>query len=229
MPRSGHTVRKLDPSTLPLELKKWFDRVEAAKEPDRAVRLEVLRQEGHQENTPVELTLTYDPAYRYDREMLMLPNSPMPLGGLGLGYWIDAVVFEVEPGSPADGKLGSGDTVTAVRFKTVDDTGKVKPGEWDELKGTQWAWVDAAFQSRPPFQVDMKVKRGGSGAIEEVSLEGREDTQWPAEDRGLVLQSDIRIQKAMGIGGRAQSGSVAHCAVHPRSVYGPLRNNLWPS
>lgn len=194
------TVRKLDPVLLPLELKKWSDRLEAAKEADRTVRLEVLRQEGHQENTPVELTLTYDPAYRFDREMLYLPNSPMPLGGLGLGYAIDAVVFEVEAGGPAAGKLNPGDTVTAARFKTVDDAGKVKLGDWEELKAHQWGWVESAFQSRPPYQIDLKVKRKDTGVVEEVALEGREDTQWPAEDRGFVWQYDFRIQKATSIG-----------------------------
>ncbi|MBA4191747.1 MAG: hypothetical protein C0467_27520 [Planctomycetaceae bacterium] len=193
------TVRKLDPVLLPLELKKWFDRLEAAKEPDRTVKLEVLRQEGHQENTPVELTLTYDPSYRYDRELIMLPNSPTPLGGLGLGYAIDAVVFEVEKGGSAEGKLNPGDTVVAVRFKSVDRAGQEKLGEWEELKANQWSWVEAAYQSRPPFQIDLKVKRKDSGAVEEVSLAGREDTQWPADDRGFVWQSDFRIQKATDI------------------------------
>ncbi|MCE9565559.1 MAG: site-2 protease family protein [Planctomycetes bacterium] len=194
------TVRKLDPVLLPLELKKWYDRIEPVKEAPRTVRLEVLRKEGHQENTSAELTLTYDPAYRYDRETMTLANSPTPLGGLGLGYWIDAVVFEVEPGGPADGKLSTGDTVTAVRFKSVDDAGNVKPGEWSDIKANQWAWAEAAYQTRPPFSIDLKVKRGKEGgAVEEVSLEGREDTRWPNDDRGFVWQYDFRIQKATDI------------------------------
>ena len=27
-----------------------------------------------------------------DREVIPLPNSPVPLGGLGLAYWVEAVV-----------------------------------------------------------------------------------------------------------------------------------------
>ena len=206
---SGPTVvvRKLDPVLLPMELKKWSDRVEAAKGTNRNVGLEVLRREGHQENTPVELSLTYDPAFRYDREMLLLANSPMPLGGLGLAYWIDAIVDEVEKGGPADGKLQTDDIVTAVRYKVVDQAGNVKPGDWVDLKANQWASVDAAFQSRPPLLIDLKIKHKDKEAVEEVSLEGREDTRWPLEERGFLWQYDFRIQKATDIGDALNLGA----------------------
>ncbi|MFO0823498.1 MAG: site-2 protease family protein [Gemmataceae bacterium] len=201
------TVHKLDPVLLPLELQRWFDRVEAAKLPDRTIKLEVLRREGHQENTPVELSLNYDPAYRYDRETIYLPNSPMPIGGLGFGYWIDTVVAEVTPDGPAAGKLQEKDVVVAVQFKSLDETGKVKDGSWEDVKNNQWAWIESSFQSRPPFQIGLKVKRGKEEAITEVTLEGRQDTRWPTDERGLVWAYDVRIQKASDIGDALKLGA----------------------
>ena len=104
------SVRKLDPLLLPLELKKWADR-----NPDnRTVKLVVLRKVELKENESVEVELNYDNSYRHDREMISLPNSPVPLSGLGLAYWVDAVVDEVIPGGPASqaktapGELPSG-------------------------------------------------------------------------------------------------------------------------
>ncbi|WP_439624598.1 site-2 protease family protein [Gemmata sp.] len=203
----GVTVQKLDPVLLPLELKKWFDRVEAAKEANRTVKVEVFRREGHQEKATAELAVPYDAAYRYDRETVVLPNSPTPLGGLGLAYWVDAVVFDADPSGPAAGKLNPGDTVTAVRFKTATADGAEKAGEWEELKANQWAFAEASFQSRPPFRVDLKVQRKDGGAVEEVPLEGREDLRWPTDDRGLVWAYDVRVQKATDIGDAISLGA----------------------
>jgi regulator of sigma E protease len=221
-PPAGVEVRKLDPVLLPLELKKWADRNPA----DRAVRLEVLRRVGPEERKPVELTLTYDPAYRHDREVLTLPNSPLALGGLGLAYLVEGVVDAVAPGGPADGKLQPNDVVTGVRFRAPEAgedqsswlgrawrgaltwVGLRKEGgsgpPWKELKPHQWASAEGAIQQRPPGAVDLKVKRGGEEV--EVTLEARKDEAWPAEERGLILQQDFRTQKAADVGDALKLG-----------------------
>jgi regulator of sigma E protease len=221
------TVRKLDPVLLPLELKKWAER-----NPDnKTVRLVVLRRVELKENEPVEVELNYDPTYQHDRELISLPNSPVPLSGLGLAYWVDAVVDEVSPGGPAalaktaPGELPGGlhhriarflglesrevppggeampllknDIITAVRFSSLDFDGSIKTGDWEELKPHQWASVDAAFQNRPPQQIDLKIKRGEAEIV--VRLEGRTDANWPTDDRGLIFQQDFRTQKATDI------------------------------
>ncbi len=198
-------VRKLDPVLLPTELKRWADRMAAAGESAPKVRLEVLRQQGHEEAKPVELSLQYDKAYRYDREVITLPNSPVPLGGLGLAYWVEGVVDDVEPGSPADGKLQRDDIITAVRFKIVDGAGTVQAGDWEEIKPHQWASIDYSLQSRPNSRIDVKVKRGDQ-EIEVLDLQARPDTRYPSDDIGLVFQQDFRIQKATSIGDAAALG-----------------------
>ncbi|MCS7270757.1 MAG: site-2 protease family protein, partial [Gemmataceae bacterium] len=109
-PDSTVTVRRLDPLVLPYELRQWAERQLArGAEANLQVRLTVLRTVGYQEARPVELTLHYDPAYHDDRETISLPNSPVPLGGLGLAYWVETVVDQVVPGSPADGLLQPND------------------------------------------------------------------------------------------------------------------------
>jgi regulator of sigma E protease len=188
------TVLKLDPVLLALELKKWADR-----NPDnRAVKLVVLRKVELKENESVEVELNYDNSYRHDREMISLPNSPIPLSGLGLAYWADAAVDAVEPGSPgAQAGLQRGDLVTQVRFKSRDYNGAIKTSDWEDVKSHQWASVDAAFQSRAPHEMDLKVKRGDQE--HEFSVAGRPDENWPTDDRGLIFQQDFRTQTATDI------------------------------
>ena len=111
------------------------------------VRLTVLRTVGHQEAKPVELTLYYDAAYHNDRVTISLPNSPIPLAGLGLAYWVETMVDQVLPDSPASGVLQPNDVILAARLYSLDDHGNLRPGEWfDKLKPHQWAYVDAALQ-----------------------------------------------------------------------------------
>jgi len=196
------TLRKLDPMVLPLELKKWAERNPA----DRKLKLVVLRTVGHQDNVPVELEMTFDDSYRDEREVVSLPNTPVPLSGLGLAYWVQPVVDEVEPDSPAaKAPLKPGDLITAVRFKTKEYDGSEKTGQWDEIKAHQWASVDSTLQSRPPYQMDLKVKRGNDDL--EFSLVGQEDKNWPTEERGLIFQQDFRTQKAADIGDALNLGA----------------------
>jgi regulator of sigma E protease len=142
--------------------------------------------------------MPYDHSYRHERELVSLPNSPIPLSGLGLAYWVDAAVDHVEPDSPAaKAGLQRGDLVTAVRFKSRDYDGSIKTGDWDEVKSHQWASVDEAFQSHPPHEMDLKVKRGDAEV--EISLAGQKDEKWPTDDRGLLFQQDFRTQTATDI------------------------------
>jgi len=188
------TVRKLDPVLLPLELRKWAERNPA----NHNVKLVVLRRVELKENEPVEMEMNYDHSYQHDRELISLPNSPVPLSGLGLAYWVDAAVDSVEPDSPAfRAGLQRGDLVTAVRFKTRDYDGSTKTSDWDDVKSHQWASVDAAFQGRPPHEMELKVKRGDQEI--EIGLAGRPDASWPTDDRGLIFQQDFRTQKATDI------------------------------
>lgn len=194
-------VRPLDPVLLPLQLTRWSD----ANPSSRTVRLVVLRQQEHKEDDPVEVALEFDPSFRFDREVVTLPNSPLPVSGLGLAFWVEGTVTDVAAGSPAAGKLRPGDQVTAVRFKTQDADGNVKAGEWEEeIKPHQWAFVETGFQSRPPHQLDLRVNRDGQTV--EVELAGRPDPAWPTDDRGFVFQMEARTHQAADIGDAVNLG-----------------------
>ena len=166
------------------------------------------------------------------------PNSPQPLSALGLAYWVDAVVDEVESGGPAaearttkgeqseswwhvfkrfvgledrnvapGGELNplrANDVITGVRFKAFDDEKNIKAGEWkDDLKPHQWASVDATYQQNAP-EIDIRVKRGDEviGLTlkgRPLTLKGRPEPELPLDDRGLIFQLEVEVQKATDV------------------------------
>lgn len=222
-------VRPLDPVTLPIDLEKWAASFPADRQAGLKVDLIVLREAENTEKR-VLVPLEYDPGHRFDREVVTQPNSPLPVPGLGLGYWVEAVVDGVEPGSPAAAAgLRPNDVVEAVRYKSEDADGAVSAGPWDDLKPHQWAYAEAAFQSRPPYEVDLRVKRADGGATEEVTVRGRPDTARPTADRGLLFQPDTRTVQATDAGDAVYLGArrtVRFVKEVYMNLYGYLRGRI---
>ncbi len=229
------TVRRLDPVLLPLEVKAWAERNATVAKPK--LKLEVLRTVGHVANKSVELEVDYDRSYTTDREFLLLPNSPIPLEGLGLAYWVEALVENVAKDGPADrAGLQPKDVITAVRFKTLISEGVLQIEDWKDVKVNQWASVENAFQSRPGFEMDVRVKRGDKEI--EFELVGVEDRAWAVDDRGLMLESEFVTIKAADIGEALNMGalrtvrfirevymnlySMVFGRVSPKTISGPL-------
>ncbi|VTS03121.1 peptidase m50 : Peptidase M50 OS=Planctomyces brasiliensis (strain ATCC 49424 / DSM 5305 / JCM 21570 / NBRC 103401 / IFAM 1448) GN=Plabr_4470 PE=4 SV=1: Peptidase_M50 [Gemmata massiliana] len=229
-------VRPLDPLLLPHQLNQWA----AGKAGPLSVEL-VLSREAHPTDEQVRLKLDFDPSFRFDRETQVLPNSPLPISGLGLAYWVEPVVDDVASDGPAakakttPGELPDGwyyrirrslgldprdvepggeekalrpnDTIVGVRFKGQGADGKPLPGEWkDELQAHPWAAVDFTYQSLPPFEIDLKVKRSETETFT-VTLQGRPNTEFPTSERGLVFQSENQIQKAADVGDAIELGA----------------------
>jgi regulator of sigma E protease len=220
-------VRPLDPVTLPIDLGKWAGSFPDPAAAGRTVDLVVLR-EGDNTDKKVPLVLDYDPSFRFDRETVPLPNSPLPVPGLGLAYWVEAVVAGVDPDGPAArAGLRPGDLVEAVRYKTLDAAGAAVPGDWDELKPHQWASAEAAFQSRPPHEIDLRVKRGDETF--EVTLAGRPDAARPVADRGLLFQPETRTVQAADFGDALALGArrtVRFIKEVYMNLYGYLRGRI---
>ncbi len=198
----------LDPVLLPAQLNQWAD--QAAGDP--VVELVVLREENHTE-VAKRFPVPFDRSYRFDRESAQQPNSPLPVGGLGLAYRVQTLVTAVAekkgPGSPStaafDKGVRAGDRITAVRFKTWDEAGGLKEEPWrDDLKGHQWASADTVYQWYAP-ELDVKVERNGESR--ELTLTGDPDPDQPLDDRGLIFQSEVEVQRAADVGDAMRLGA----------------------
>ncbi len=195
-------VEPLDPLLLPHQLNRWAkDRVAKV-----AVELVVSRA-AHPTDETVRLAVDFDPSYRFDSEGALQPNSPLPVSGLGLAYWVEAVVDDVTPGGPAAAAgVQTNDVIAAVRFKALDADGGAKDGEWkDDLKPHQWASADAVYQLYSP-DLDIKVKRVDQTV--ELSLKGRPNPEWPTDDRGLIFAAESQVQRAADVGDAIRLGAL---------------------
>ncbi|MBY0459932.1 MAG: site-2 protease family protein [Gemmataceae bacterium] len=225
LPKDNNIVQKpLDPLLLPHQLNQWAAGREGKGDGKPTLELVVIRQ-GSPADTTERVSLAFDPSYRFDRETQLYPNSPVPLSGLGLAYWVEGVVDDVAPGGPAAGVLQSNDVITGVRLKSPDGKGGVKEGEWkDDLRPNQWAAADAAFQVSAP-EIDLKVKRG-EGEMLTVTVAARPHRYtdqkhpevFPVVERGLLFQSETQTHRAADVGDAIVLG--AHRTVRfIKSVY----------
>jgi regulator of sigma E protease len=222
-------VVPLDPILLPLELRRWAGEFPADRRGDLKVELVVLREIEHTEKR-VPLTLKFDDTFRYDRELVGLPNSPLPVSGLGLAYWVEAVVTDAPNGAPAaEAGLTPNDVITAFRVKALTLAGEEKSGEWSEIKPHQWAWVDSWLQETPPHEIELRVKHGEE--IREVTLKGRPDPTRGLPSRGLKFETDVRTQTATGVGDAIQLGAyrtVRFIKTVYQNLYGMIRGRVSP-
>jgi regulator of sigma E protease len=203
-------IKELDPLRLPYELQQWALRNKGPKK----VTLVVLRTANHKERgQEVRLELNWDDRWRFDKEVAFSPLAPMPIPGLGLAYQIETTIEGVSD-KMADGSgtppalaagLRPGDVIKAVRFEEPGSaSGESKPGTWNNLDAGEWAYVARALQEAPFKKITLRVERGGE--LQECELIAIPDQSWAATDRGLILMTDLVLQKADGIGQAAKLG-----------------------
>ena len=191
--KSAANEKLLDPLRLPHDLDQWADRSPG----NRKLTVTVLRVVDHTEKR-VPLEMTWDHSFRYDLARPTSPGSPVPVGGLGLAYHVEAVVNHVVKDSPAAAAgFQPNDKITHVRFKSQDHKGtEVKTG-WAEIRPNHWAFVDHAVQRNAPHGIDARVERAGQTV--EVSVAAVEDRDWASPELGLEFLPETRLQKADGI------------------------------
>lgn len=196
----GDAVQPLDPLRLPEQLADWAAAYPEDKRGDLTATLVVLREdEADHRARRHALALRYDDSFRYDREVVNQMNTPLPLSGLGVAYWVDAVAADVT--GPAAGKVQAGDVVTAVRFKGADGS----EGRWRDVKPHQWAAVDSLLQQSPPYEVELKVKRGDA-EVETGAVATAADPARGSADRGFIFAFEERLQTAGGVGEAIEMG-----------------------
>jgi regulator of sigma E protease len=142
-------------------------------------------------------------------------GSPRAIDGLGLAYAVKTQIDEVAPESAAAKAIVSkggniakdsvyplqkGDVIKAIRFLTKNEKGAVERDAEIKLgpdQGAHALWL--ADEVTPLRQIGLFVQRGEEEPVE-VTLEGTEDLARPRINRGIVFQSDTRLEKADSLG-----------------------------
>ncbi len=145
----------------------------------------------------------------------VVPDDPGAAVGAAAGGAASRGLVSMAPGAAAGARPG--DTVLAIRFRQPPEKKGAAATEWGDWVGLQdkarfdpgdaceqWAYIEAALQSRDNYEVQLKV-RGGDGKV--VYLPGRgeaapaegltavEDPTWPLAERGLIFEPDVWLQK----------------------------------
>jgi membrane-associated protease RseP (regulator of RpoE activity) len=192
----------LDPVRLPYELNK---RIYGEEPGPWEVRLTVWTVRGHErKDVPLEW-MRWDPTWRYEEEVPINFASPMSIPELGIAYYVESRVEEVEKGSPADGTIKRGDTIEEVRIRLGGKTiSEEEWSLWDSLLAKRegkeqydtWAHFFWLLQLGDFHEYEVKVRRGEELLDEPITLQAKPDESWPLADRGLIFQKDRRLQKA---------------------------------
>jgi regulator of sigma E protease len=203
--------KDLDPVRLPFQLREWAARWARASRSvgDRTdldktmiVKLHVLRHnvDKRQQDEAKVLEVPWERSWRFDHELPFNQDSPQPIPELGLAYQIKTTVVAVEPGQ--DGAqpipLQPGDVIKAVRlsaFGNSQDDQEPEKKPWMELQPEQWAFVFDVFQ-HPAVARQLAVKVERNKEEKEFTVPAHESKSWPRADRGFILASDTRLQKA---------------------------------
>jgi regulator of sigma E protease len=206
-------VTILDPARLPEQLRQWAARRGGG---PKQVKLTVKRKAGHNVNgQDVELRLDWDDGWQDEPSPPSSEGSPRAIDGLGLAYAIKTQIDAVTPDSPAakavvskDGKLAKGadyplqkgDVIKAVRYFLRTPDGTVEPDAEFKLgpdQGANALWL--AEEVASVRKLGLVVQRGDDDPVE-VTLDGSEDRSRPQISRGVLFESDTRLEKADSLG-----------------------------
>jgi len=188
----------LDPERLPFDLEQWAEKEKGPKQ----VTLKLLRKNSqgeHSERRQEEVVLAWDDSWKDYREVPFDWSSPLSVPALGLAYYIETTIVEVEKGSPAEkAGLKKDDVIKEIQFYSGGKTPaeEAKPNKWKSLGSQQWAFVSVGIQGgdiqhrwRESKKIGLKVDRDQK----EITVVAEEDKNWPSDDRGLLLLPDERL------------------------------------
>jgi regulator of sigma E protease len=198
----------LDPVRLPDQLRQWAGRLTRAGVPEKQwlVTLHLRRHNvpGNPRTTEqyrsVVVQLPWRKAWTYQDVQPFDQSSPLAIPELGLAYQIKTTVAGVSPrlAAAGDNSLQPGDVIEKVQVWTVDKNGEAEADSRVNLGADQWACTFERLQA--PVRVEkvvFSVKRNKE--TREVTVNLEQDPSWPLAERGLVLDFDLRRQKADGV------------------------------
>jgi len=197
---------ELDPVRLPYDLERAANRARAGTAVQ--VVLTVKRWDAH-EQKDADVALDWDDGWRFDEELPIGEASAMAVPELGIAYRVESTVVQVEKGSPAE-KAGiqPNDRIEEISFKKREKNGPGKWDSWEEMKSDrtkpgaaaeysydQWAHYFYVMQSVELPDVRLRVSRAGA-RLPDMEMTLAPDASWPLEERGVILLSDMTLQKA---------------------------------
>jgi regulator of sigma E protease len=196
----GNPADVVDPVRLPDELRAWAEAHRDAA-PGKAIkavfvvqRKEVVNNEEKWPARPLP-EVEWDWRWRFDEERPVSPAAPLAVPELGVAYPVLMTVEDVAAASPADGHLQKKDVIKEIGTKHLKDSaGHWTDVVWDQLGPDQWPQVSAALQEMDSPEVAVRVQRGDKVVEETLTLQP--DATWPADDPGLKVMTDHRVQKA---------------------------------
>jgi regulator of sigma E protease len=226
-PEEALPGKDLDPVRLPFAL---ASRV--AGQPDRTkwrVRLTVLRKsEGQHKDVPTDLPpMPWDDSWRFDDEPPFNRAAPVAVPELGLAYYVESTVFEVEPNSPAAAAgIRPNDRLEQIAYREGGETAaEVKWSNWFKLEAQRgadksfdaWAHFFWALQGQDFHEVKVQVRRGDA-LLPEMTLAAAADESWPSSELGLGLMPD-RHRKTASSTWEALSFGVEDTAGFLKQIY----------
>jgi membrane-associated protease RseP (regulator of RpoE activity) len=191
---------QLDPLRLPAQLRQWAGRVwhkNPFPEPaERTVSLELLRHQPPRpgimrELEPIRVQLDWEPKRRLEPGEPGTPDSPLAIPELGLAY---QVLTRVAAPEAPDSPLQPGDEITALALPGP----RIGTSAVQSVGPEQFAWAFDRLQEVPDDVVIVRFRRGEGEWEFDAPL--RVDMSWPRADRGLLLETDTRIQQAESVG-----------------------------
>jgi regulator of sigma E protease len=200
--------RDLDPERLPDQLRAWAANPKWAGLPEagRVVTLHLRRHnppdsaKTRVQYTHVVVRLPWKASRTYEDAQPLYQASPLAIPELGLAYQVKTTVAGVDPRLAGTGEnaLQPGDVIEKLRLHVVGKDGEVEKGDWIVMASDEWACTFQRLQVPPLVQkVTVQVKRNQESR--EITVTLRQDRSWPLAERGLVLDYDLRRQKAHGI------------------------------
>lgn len=209
----------LDPVRLPYEIDR---RIRADGKRDVKKWKVTLTVRGTQNHNAQKLRvlkeMSWDDSFALGEEVPISPSAPMSIPQLGIAYWVESTVVKVESGSPAaEAGVRPGDVVQEISLRERSRKGdRLTWSNWVKMaskrgKGQevhdQWAHYFWLLQRRESPEVRLRVKRvaeGGQPEVVVLPIPGSDeggliavaDSSWPLPERGLMLISDTRNQKA---------------------------------
>ncbi len=202
-PKTGHDIKlegkTLDPELLPLQLRRWAKEWRKEKPNDPPTVTLMVRRDrakpGQQfETIPIEMR--WDSAWEYSAIRPINAGAPMPIPELGLAYQISTVVAGIRPGYEKVSPLQPNDVIKNL-WMTYEKDQLFRPA-WKDRAIPENRWADIAYMhfhtTVAVKTVHVKVKRGDAEV--ELEMPAKRDPNYGLADRGWLLASDVRKQKA---------------------------------